>query len=101
MVLDGRLQWISPSRSWKTFPEAPSTPTERQFGLPKTSSFRDPRVQEMIAALACYGRTVRFSREDRIGERFAEGWQIIYDNDGLYFCVQGPDTNQILIADGP
>jgi hypothetical protein len=30
IVLDGRLQWLSSSRSWKVFPEAPSTPRMRK-----------------------------------------------------------------------
>ena len=47
------------------------------------------------------GRTVRFAREDRIGERFAEGWQVMYDEDGRYFRTSGPATSQVLIADGP
>jgi len=55
----------------------------------------------MIAALSHYGRTVRFAREERIGERFAEGWQVMYDEDGRYFRTSGPATSQVLIADGP
>ena len=33
LVLDGRLQWISPSCRWRFFPERPATPDEQELGF--------------------------------------------------------------------
>jgi len=101
LVLDGRLQWLSVPRSWKVFPEAPTTTQERLIGFSKFSSANDPRVQEIQAALTRHGIRVGFVREDRLGEVFGQGKQVVYDDDGFYFRWQGRDTAQILVASGP
>jgi len=100
LVLDGRLQWLSGDREWKVFPEAPATSEERMIGFSKFSSANDPKLQEMSARLARYGHTISFVREDRLGEVFGQGKQVVYDDDGLYFRWQGRDTAQILVATG-
>jgi hypothetical protein len=101
LVLDGRLQWLSGNREWKAFPEAPTTAQERLIGFPKFSSTKDPRIQELSGRLARYGHSVGFVREDRLGEVFSQGKQVVYDDDGLYFRWQGRDTAQILVSSGP
>jgi hypothetical protein len=101
LVLDGRLQWLSVPRSWKVFPEAPTTEHERLIGFSKFSSANDPRIHEIQAALTRHGIRVGFVRENRLGEVFGQGKQVVYDDDGFCFRWQGRDTAQILVASGP
>ncbi len=101
LVLDGRLQWLSCNRDWRVFPEAPTTTQERLLGFPKLSAANDPRIQELSGRLSCYGHSVGFVREDRLGEVFSQGKQVVYDDDGLYFRWQGRDAAEILVATGP
>jgi len=98
LVLDGRLQWLSAGRDWKFFPEAPATAQERQLGFSKFSFGNDPRIQEASARLQRYGIGVGFVREDRLAQALAQGKQVVYDDDGLYFRWQGPDIAQILVG---
>jgi hypothetical protein len=100
VVLEGRLQWISCPRTWSYFPESPVSPRERQLGFDKIISPRDPAITRICAALATFGREVRFAREDHLAEHLGLGWQLVYDDDGLYLRWPG-DVDQILVASGP
>jgi hypothetical protein len=100
LVLDGRLQWLSCEAAWKFFPESPSTPQERMIGFPKPSSMDDPKIAEVQEKLARRNIGVGFVREERLGQVFGQGKQVVYDSDGLYFRWQGRDGAQILVANG-
>lgn len=41
-----------------------------------------------------------FVRDERLAQVLVQGKQVVYDDDGLYFRLQGPDIAQILVASG-
>ncbi len=97
--LNGRMQLITSTRSWRFFLERPDTPDERRFGLCKVSSLKDPKAIAIIDKLTSFGIESRFTSLRNIGDRTAQGWQIVYDEDGRYFRVsRGGGDDLVLMA---
>jgi len=92
LELNGRLQWLSLSRSWRFFPEKPQSADERQCGFPRGATPDDP----IIAQLQQRGQNTRFARLDNLPRYLLQGYQLVYDEAGL--CLRHGDL--ILIAAG-
>jgi hypothetical protein len=100
VVLAGRLQWISMTRSWKFFLEVPLAAAELQIGIGKLSSALDQRRIDVESLLKSRGRSVLLVDERRLPDALSDGRHVVYDEDGRYFRVpSGPDY-LILIASG-
>ncbi|MBL8240545.1 MAG: toll/interleukin-1 receptor domain-containing protein [Bryobacterales bacterium] len=95
--LNGRMQLITSTRSWRFFLERPDTPDERRFGLCKVSSLKDPKAIAIIDKLTSFGIESRFTSLRNIGDRTAHGWQIVYDEDGRYFRVSGGGGDDLVL----
>jgi hypothetical protein len=78
--LDGRLQWLSFSRSWRFLPEKPRSNEERQYGFSRATSPDDPIIKQFQER----GQKIRFTRRDRIARFEDDGYQVVYDESGLY-----------------
>jgi hypothetical protein len=90
--LDGRLQWLSISRSWRFLPEKPRSSEERQYGFSRAISPEDP----LISQLQARGQTATFVRRDNIPQYEVRGYQLVYDEAGL-FLTHG---DLVLMASG-
>ena len=96
VMLQGRMQWITPSKRWTFLPEEPPKGPEGDWGLWKVVSLQDPEVNELSARLPC-----RWFREDGVPTFLARGWHIVYGKDGRYFRVRSRDSDLILMSQSP
>jgi hypothetical protein len=92
LELNGRLQWLSLSRNWRFFPEKPQSPEERQCGFYRVAAPEDP----LISQLQQRGQNTRFARPDNLARYLLQGYQLVYDEAGLYL----KHGDLILIAAG-
>jgi len=92
LELNGRLQWLSLSRSWRFFPDRPQSAEERQCGFSRAAAPEDP----VITQLQQRGQDTRFARRDNLARYLLQGYQLVYDESGLF--LQHGDM--ILIAAG-
>jgi hypothetical protein len=92
LELDGRLQWISLSRSWRFFPEKPGSTEERQYGFSRATLPEDPIIRQLQER----GQNTRFARLENLPRYLHKGYQLVYDEAGL-FLKHG---DLILIASG-
>jgi hypothetical protein len=79
VLLNGRLQWITPPEVWHFFPEKPPSHDESGLGFGKERSRADPGVQ-----VPCVWKL-----QTNIAARLAEGYSVFYDEDGKYICSDG------------
>jgi hypothetical protein len=92
LELNGRLQWLSLSRTWRFLPEKPQSPEERQYGFFRAAAPEDP----LVIQLQQRGKNVRFARPDNLPRYLLQGYQLVYDEAGLYLKRGG----LLLIAEG-
>lgn len=92
LELDGRLQWLSLSRSWRFFPEKPGSAEERQYGFSRATLPEDPIIQQLQER----GQKTRFARLENLPRYLHKGYQLVYDEAGL-FLKHG---DLVLIASG-
>jgi hypothetical protein len=78
--LNGRLQWLSLRRAWRFLPEKPQSNDERQYGFSRATSPDDPIIKQLQER----GQKIRFARRDRIARYQDDGYQVVYDESGLY-----------------
>jgi hypothetical protein len=75
LELNGRLQWLSLSRSWRCLPEKPQSAEERQWGFSRAATPEDP----IIAQLQQRGQNTRFASLDNLPRYMLQGYQVVYD----------------------
>ena len=80
LELNGRIQWLSLGRTWRFFLEKPQSPEERQFGFSRIAAPEDP----IIMQLQQRGPKTRFARSDNLPRYLLQGYQLVYDEAGLY-----------------
>lgn len=98
IVLQGRMQWVTPKQRWEFFPEGVPDGDDYYLGLRKPAAMNEPRVLELQALRnsAC-----RWTRADKIARFLGQGWHVIYDADGRYFRVPGRDVDLIFMSQHP
>jgi hypothetical protein len=95
IVLNGRLQHITPTWRWKFFEEKPDPASEHGFA--KRSHPQDPEVRELIKRLA--GRfDFYWGAVDEIPMYIQKGWVVSYLGDGRYFLIPDRLRDTILMA---
>jgi hypothetical protein len=92
LELEGRVQWLSLKREWQFLPQKPTFPEEREHGFFRAAAADDPIIRQLEGR----GQTVRFARPENLPRYEQEGYQIVYDNAGL-FLRRG---DLVLIATG-
>jgi hypothetical protein len=95
VLLDGRLQLISTTDSWKFFDEKPSP--DSPLGFCKPSGITDPRPREIQKQQEARGMKFHWGALAEIGRRFEEGYRIVYDDDGRYFRIADPVGDLVLM----
>jgi hypothetical protein len=90
LQLIGRLQWVSPKRTFDLFLEPPPAGPLGAHGIAKDVDLDYPRRVGI--------QRVSFAREERLPQLLAQGWYVYYDSDGAYLRNPGRDANQILIC---
>lgn len=78
LQLAGRLQWVTADRRWKFLAEKPSPHDE--FGFGRSASDNDQLVQFLLRE----NKQPRWARKDRIASHLENGYQVVYDDQGLY-----------------
>jgi hypothetical protein len=96
VVLRGRLQLVTPSRTWKFFEQEP--PANAQLGFGKVSAPEEPRAQTVIQALRSAGHETCWDWQHNVSTRLAYGWYVVYDDDGRYFAYHADREPQILFV---
>jgi hypothetical protein len=96
LLIEGRLQWLTTKQRWKFFETKPEA--NSPYGFPKPSSLNDPRAREVIRFCEGNGRQTGWVRWNKVAMRLAEGWTIVYDDDGKYFCIADRLEDLVLIA---
>jgi hypothetical protein len=90
LQLIGRLQWVSPKRTFDLFLEPPPAGSLGAYGIAKDVDLDYPRRVGI--------QRVSFVREERLPQLLTQGWYVYYDSDGAYLRNPGRDANQILIC---
>jgi hypothetical protein len=88
--LTGRLQWVSPKRTFDLFIDPPPAGPLGAYGIAKDIDLDYPRRAGI--------QGVSFTREERLPQLLMQGWYVYYDDDGAYLRNPGRDTNQILVC---
>lgn len=96
ILLDGRLQWVTTTQRWKYFEGKPDPGLP--FGFSKPSSLNDPYANEIINRCQDRGFEFGWAHYVKLTTRSAEGWEIVYDDDGRYFCISDTPYDLVLIA---
>lgn len=97
LFVSGRVQWLTQAELWRFFPERPEGPNA-ELGVFRTSSPVDPRAKEVANTLQARGLRCGWINEPDLAQRRAEGWEIVYDDDGRYFRSRDSPHDQILIT---
>jgi hypothetical protein len=92
LLLEGRLQWVTTIQRWRFLPETPETGTT--LGFCKQSGTNDPRVLELCDQFRAKGFEPGWAAESELPGRLSADFQLVYDDDGLYFRI--PDRLQTL-----
>ncbi len=95
LLLDGRLQWVTASESWKFFEDKPGP--DSSLGFSKISSNNDPRALEIIESHKKRGFKFYWDHIVNLGARLGDGWELVYDDDGRYFRVPDRSGDLVLI----
>lgn len=98
IVLNGRLQWVSITASWRFFPEYPQTDRQKNLGFEKLSSLNDCRVRMLQQQLEPNGIRFHFSHEANISTSESKNWEIFFDTDGRFFRIVNGNESLILMA---
>jgi hypothetical protein len=88
--LTGRLQWVSPKRTFDLFVDPPPAGPLGAYGIAKDIDLDYPRRAGI--------QGVSFAREERLPQLLMQGWYVYYDDDGAYLRNPGRDANQILLC---
>ncbi len=96
VVLRGRLQLVTTSRSWKFFEQEPAA--DAQLGFGKVSAPEELRAQAVIQALRSAGHETCWDWQHNVSTRLAYGWYVVYDDDGRYFAYHADREPQILFV---
>jgi hypothetical protein len=88
--LTGRLQWVSPRRTFDLFIDPPPAGSLGAYGIAKDVDLDYPRRAGI--------QGVSFAREERLPQLLMQGWYVYYDSDGAYLRNPGRDANQILLC---
>lgn len=99
LILDGRLQWITPTESWRFFRDPPKP--DCLFGFPKPSSLEDPRAKILCNKIRERGWQPGWASERGLTDQLGESYEIVYDEDGLYFRIEDIPSSLILIRKLP
>jgi hypothetical protein len=93
LVLDGRLQWRTKSRSWAFMPEQAPFGPAGQYG-----AWRNFPMFHFGISPPWEGIEAKWASERELGRCIAEGWAIFYDEDGLYLRAPDRPVGSILIC---
>lgn len=96
LLLEGRLQWITPTQRWKFLPERPPSGPAGEYGLSKYVDFQYPWRERIVEHFP-----VHWFREVAVQKFLGQGWHVFYDIDGKYLRVSGPDVDKILLSQRP
>jgi hypothetical protein len=88
--LKGRLQWVSPRRTFELFVDPPPAGSLGTYGIAKDVDLDYPRRAGI--------QGVSFAREERLPQLLMQGWYVYYDSDGAYLRSPRRDANQILVC---
>jgi hypothetical protein len=95
IVLNGRLQHITPAWRWRFFEEKPDPTSEHGFA--KRSHPQDPEVRELTTRLARRFDFYWGAVEE--GPMYIQkGWVVCYAEDGRYFLIPDRVRDTILMA---
>ena len=95
IVLNGRLQHVTPKWRWQFFEEKPDPTSEHGFA--KQSHPQDPEVRELTAKLA--GRfDFYWGAVDEVSMYLQKGWVVYYAEHGRCFLVPDRPRDLILMA---
>ena len=92
LELEGRVQWLSLKREWQFFPQKPTSPEEHEHGFSRAAVADDPIIRQLEGR----GQAVRFAHPENLPRYEQEGYQLVYDDAGL-FLRRG---DLVLIATG-
>jgi len=92
LLLDGRLQWVTTIQRWRFFPEKPETGST--LGFFKASTLNDPRAVDLCEEFRSKGFEPGWAAESELPGKLTSDFQMVYDEDGLYFRI--PDRLQSL-----
>lgn len=96
LLLDGRLQWITPTLSWLFFEERPDP--NSLLGFAKMAQLNDSRAEAIKGKFP----NCRFywDLETNLSGRLADGWKVVYDTDGRYFRIRTRPADLVFIIQG-
>lgn len=95
LTLEGRLQWLTLAQNWKFFDEKPDPSSP--LGFAKSSNNNDPQANAIIQRCRDQGFKFYWDHHVNIGAREADGWELVYDEDGRYFRIPDRPFDLILI----
>ena len=98
IILNGRLQWVSVTASWRFFPESPRIDREKFLGFEKPSSLNDNRVRALQQELGPKGVRFHFSHEANVSFSESKGWEIFFDTDGRLFRIVNGSESLVLMG---
>lgn len=93
--LEGRLQWVTPSESWRFFEEKPEP--DSVLGFHKPSHLHDPTATTITNQNREKGYEPGWASEVDLPGREGTDLEIVYDEDGRYFRIPDPHRSLILI----
>jgi hypothetical protein len=96
VMLDGRLQWRTNSRTWVYLPEQPPFGPVGQYG-----SWKNVGMFGLGMTDAWKGLESKWASERNLGRCLSEGWTIFYDEPGTYLRNPDPSGDLILICKQP
>ncbi len=93
--LDGRLQWLTISDSWKFFDLKPDPASP--YGFHKPSHLQDVCAFDIGEALKKRGGRMGWRLERDLPGSLVRGVEIVYDDDGKYFRTPGRPSDLIYV----
>lgn len=97
MIVNGRVQWLTREERWRFFPQKPESPNA-ELGIFRNSNPLDPHAKDVVNALQARGLQCAWTNEPDLARCQADGWEIVYDDDGRYFRSKDRPYEQILIT---
>lgn len=95
LLLEGRLQWVTPSESWRFFEEKPEP--DSVLGFHKPSHLHDPAANTITNQIREKGYEPGWASEVDLPGREGTEFETVYDEDGRYFRIPDPYRSLILI----
>jgi len=93
---DARMQWTHPNLRWQCLQPRPVPTSPGGFG--KAVGGTDPARVPLMPKLQARGYELAWDWDHRVAHHEGNGWEVIYDDDGLFVYVQDRLTKQILMG---